>query len=91
MSLYKQKKQKNDATKSAYTEDYRTRRSSRTLRTVIFILILAALFALGFFVIEPLLEKYYHSVNDEKNGETEPQTDDGFTVIDVSGLFSEGE
>ena len=89
MALYKGKRQKHGSPKSTYVEDYRTRRSSQVLRAVIMAAILIALFALGFFVIEPLLEKYYHSIKDSESGESEAVSDGGFNEIDVGKLFSE--
>ena len=88
MALYKEKRQKTDQTKTAYTEDYRTRKSTQAIKTAVFIVILLALFALGYFVIEPLLENYYNDSNGESghNGFTDFNESN---VVDVDGLFSD--
>ena len=60
MALYRKKKQKRfSRTRHRYTSDYRRRRSSVIRKIVLGVLICAALFALGFFVIEPWIERTF--------------------------------
>ena len=92
MALYKGKKQKGAETKRAYNEDYRTTRRSVIIRAAVFAAVLIALFAIGFFVIEPLLEDYYNKVKEAESGsEADPAYGDGSNVVDVDMLFSDAD
>lgn len=59
MALYRGKKQKRRwFRRSRYSSNYRTRRSTRIRNIVFVVLGLAVLFAVGFFVLEPMLERW---------------------------------
>ena len=78
MALYRQKRQKNKRGRSAYSDDYRTTKASRAIKAAVIVAILLALFAVGFFLVEPWLERRY--AGGEENAQT--QSGEEFTLPD---------
>ena len=89
MALYKGKKQKRHRGNSAYAGDYRTRQKKRHLKIALTVIILLGLFALGFFVIEPWIERRMSQSDAGRQEQTASDAEPEATVIDVKGLFSE--
>ena len=81
MALYRQKRQKNKRGRSAYSDDYRTTKASRAIKAAVIVAILLALFAAGFFFIEPWLERRYAA----GEGNAQAQSGEEFTPSDDAG------